>query len=85
MNAAHNIGLSIPADLSVAGFDDIPLASQVWPPLTTIRQPLRRMAKLAADLLIKRLRGETPDDTALCVEAEPIIRQSTGVAPGSLC
>lgn len=83
MNAAHSIGLSIPADLSVAGFDDIPLASQIWPPLTTIRQPLRRMAKLAADLLIRRLRGDKPDNSVLSVPAERVIRQSTGAAPGN--
>jgi LacI family transcriptional regulator len=49
---AHGIGLDIPADLSVAGFDDTALASLVWPPLTTIRQPVREMAYTAAELLL---------------------------------
>ena len=37
---AHSLGIGIPDELSVAGFDDVPLASQVWPALTTIRQPI---------------------------------------------
>jgi LacI family transcriptional regulator len=44
MQVAHEAGLSIPGDLSVAGFDDVPLASYIWPSLTTIRQPIEEMA-----------------------------------------
>ena len=50
--AAHRRGLSVPSQLSVAGFDDTALAGYVWPPLTTIRQPTRDMAYQAADLLL---------------------------------
>jgi LacI family transcriptional regulator len=49
---AHRCGLSLPGDLSVAGFDDSALASSVWPPLTTVRQPLRALGREAADLLL---------------------------------
>jgi LacI family transcriptional regulator len=49
---AHRLGVSIPRQLSVAGFDDTDLASVVWPPLTTIRQPVRDMGYAAADLLL---------------------------------
>jgi LacI family transcriptional regulator len=42
----------LPGDLSVAGFDDSALASSVWPPLTTVRQPLRALGREAADLLL---------------------------------
>lgn len=48
---AHGAGLDVPRDLSVAGFDDTALASLVWPPLTTIHQPVREMAVAAAALL----------------------------------
>ncbi|WP_380874794.1 LacI family transcriptional regulator [Sphingomonas sp. DBB INV C78] len=48
---AHRSGIAVPADLSVAGFDDTDLAQLVWPPLTTIRQPTRELAYTAASLL----------------------------------
>jgi LacI family transcriptional regulator len=48
---AHGLGLDVPGDLSVAGFDDTALASLVWPPLTTIKQPTREMAYAATGLL----------------------------------
>lgn len=50
--AAHDRGMDLPGDLSVAGFDDTTLARSVWPPLTTIRQPMFDLAHTAADILI---------------------------------
>lgn len=50
--AAHRRGVRVPEALSIAGFDDTALASVVWPPLTTVRQPTRAMAYAAADLLL---------------------------------
>jgi LacI family transcriptional regulator len=78
---AHGMGLSVPEDLSVAGFDDVPLASQVWPALTTIRQPVPDMAAKAAELLIRHLCGEKPDETKHSLPASLMFRQSTGPAP----
>jgi len=78
MKAAHEKGLSIPGDLSVAGFDDIPLANQIWPQLTTVRQPLHDMAMLAAELLIQRLRGNVPEGVNRVLDSKLIIRDSTG-------
>jgi LacI family transcriptional regulator len=49
---AHRLGLDVPGQLSVAGFDDTDLAAVVWPPLTTIRQPVRDLAYAATDLLL---------------------------------
>ena len=57
LTVAHRRGLSLPGDLSVAGFDDTALASQLWPPLTTVRQPTRELAYAAASLLFEA-RGE---------------------------
>lgn len=79
---AHEIGISIPGDLSIAGFDDIPLAIQVYPELTTIRQPTYDMARLATELLIKRLRGESPEGIKRVLNSELVFRGSTGPAPG---
>lgn len=57
LSVAHRRGLIIPDELSVAGFDDTELASAVWPPLTTIRQPTRDLAYTAASLLFGRPDG----------------------------
>ena len=81
IKVAHEMGLSIPGDVSVAGFDDVPLAAQIWPQLTTIRQPVVRMSHLAGSLLIERLRGATSSDVNRIVNAELVIRESTGVVP----
>lgn len=53
--AAHETGLQIPGDVSVAGFDDIALARQIWPPLTTVRQPIYEIATTATRLLVDLL------------------------------
>lgn len=58
MVAAHQLGLRIPEDVSVVGFDDSPLASQVYPALTTVKQPIRDMAEQATDLLLAQLSGK---------------------------
>ncbi len=57
LTVAHARGLRLPEDLSVAGFDDTPLAQLVWPPLTTIRQPTRDLAYAAASLLFEKVDG----------------------------
>ncbi len=49
---AHRLGINVPGELSVAGFDDTDLAAVVWPPLTTVRQPVRDLAYAATDLLL---------------------------------
>ncbi|MEQ3745064.1 MAG: LacI family DNA-binding transcriptional regulator [Henriciella sp.] len=77
MTALMAEGLQIPRDISVAGYDDTRLASAVWPPLTTIRQPVEDMARRAAERLM------TPDENAPLEEVfdfEIIVRQSTGPA-----
>lgn len=56
--AATQLGLSIPRDLSVAGFDDIPQSSYMQPPLTTVRQPARLKGQKAANLALALLEGE---------------------------
>ena len=58
--AARELRLHIPEDLSVVGFDDLPVARWVGPPLTTIRQPLVEMAETAAELVLAIARGERP-------------------------
>src|SRR4029079_12000254 len=64
--AAYRMGLRIPEQLSVVGFDDSPLASRVWPSLTTVRLPIRDMGRLAASKLLPSMpRAEA--DTSIVV------------------
>lgn len=81
MKAAHEMGFAIPDDLSIAGFDDIPLACQTWPALTTIRQPIREMAERATELLIAQIRGE-PVARVHTIPSTLVVRDSTGPVPG---
>ncbi|WP_347330289.1 LacI family DNA-binding transcriptional regulator [Marinimicrobium locisalis] len=80
MMVAHQSGLSIPGDLSVAGFDDTPVAHQIWPSLTTVRQPIQAMAQKATDLLLKQLQGKDVQLPASMLSSSLIRRDSTGPA-----
>jgi LacI family transcriptional regulator len=66
---AHKRGINLPTELSVTGFDDTLIATRVWPPLTTIRQPIRDMAAEAMDWLARAVRhpgqGDQPTDLVL--------------------
>lgn len=79
ISAIREVGLHVPEDISVIGFDDIDSASFHNPPLTTIRQPLRQMGRFAAATLLERIAKGTNDHPTktLTVEPELIIRQST--------
>ena len=81
--AAHKHGLSVPGDLSVAGFDDSATATAMWPNLTTIRQPIFDMASKAATCLIDLQRsGETEIEARrVNLDFELIVRDSTGPVP----
>jgi LacI family transcriptional regulator len=56
ISVAHRRALDVPNDLSVVGFDDTPIATTVWPELTTIRQPIAAMAEAAINLLLHKIR-----------------------------
>jgi DNA-binding LacI/PurR family transcriptional regulator len=69
-------GLRIPEDISVAGFDDLFIAAYTEPPLTTVRQPMRRMGQMAMEHLLMLISGaETV--VKIKVQSELIVRQST--------
>ncbi|MDX1606133.1 MAG: LacI family DNA-binding transcriptional regulator [Candidatus Competibacterales bacterium] len=73
-------GIRVPQDLSVTGFDDLPLASHIQPPLTTLRVPSAGIGTLAGDYLLARIAGETPPSRRE-VEVELVTRATTA-APG---
>ncbi len=56
--SAHKLGLSIPGDVSIVGFDDTPVSRIVWPPLTTVHQPIRQFGARAVELLIASIRAD---------------------------
>ena len=80
MHEVFERGMSIPRDLSVFGFDDTPTSRQVWPSLTTVRQPCREMGRIAAEQLLASIR-EPGAGQLVHVPYQLQMRQSTGPAP----
>lgn len=80
MWAAGEYGMKVPHDLSVCGFDDTPLARQLWPALTTVRQPSREMGKIAAQQLLNVLRGQG-HGRLVQIPFALQIRESTAASP----
>jgi LacI family transcriptional regulator len=74
---AQRLGLAVPSELSIAGFDDSPAASRVFPPLTTVRQPLEEMARLAVDLLISPGGEQGPRVEDRILPHRLVVREST--------
>jgi len=78
LSAAHEMGIDVPGELSVAGFDDSPLARHSWPPLTTARQPITEVARLATETLMQQLQGRSEGEVDRRLQAELVHRASTG-------
>ncbi|WP_309714104.1 LacI family DNA-binding transcriptional regulator [Armatimonas sp.] len=83
LEAARTVGLSVPEQLSVVGFDDVLVASLTTPKLTTIRLPLYEMGQQAAQLLVARIEGrsESEGPSVQIISPELIVRDSTAAAP----
>jgi DNA-binding LacI/PurR family transcriptional regulator len=77
IRALQDIGLSVPGDVSVIGFDDIRVAAFNNPRLTTIRQPLSNMGRIAAQCVLSQLNGTEPFRKQILVEPELAVREST--------
>jgi DNA-binding LacI/PurR family transcriptional regulator len=77
LQEAARLGLRVPEDLSVVGFDDLEATRWVTPTLTTVRQPLTRMGAVAADLLLQWIDGRRPEAMHVALPAELIVRAST--------
>ena len=87
LGAADAAGIKVPGDLSVVGYDDLPMAAWTSPPLTTVRQPIVEKGRLAARLLIQRLQGKAvtsppPLSTSLVVRGSTS-RPKEVAGPGS--
>ena len=77
--ALREHGRRIPEDVAVVGYDDVPLAAYAAPPLTTVRSPAVEYGRLAAEMLIKLIRGEVVAEPQLALEL--IVRASCGTPP----
>jgi LacI family transcriptional regulator len=80
--AARQLGLAIPGDLSVIGFDDLPLARWLPPPLTTVRQPLADMGAMAAEMLLRLIAGRDLASRRVELATELVVRESTAPPAG---
>jgi LacI family transcriptional regulator len=87
ISVAHRMGLVVPDDVSIVGFDDTALATSVWPELTTVKQPIAAMAEAALELLIADLRAHPPGTrrkfTERVLSHAMIIRQSAAAPRGT--
>ena len=80
---ARRLGIAVPQDVSIVGFDDLDLASQLQPALTTVHVPAEAMWRRAADHVLALLRNEAPPPVAE-IEVALVVRESTGPAPRPL-
>ena len=81
LEAARELGIRVPEELSVTGFDDIPPASMITPRLTTVRQPLVEIGKVAAQILLHQIEGRAECGESRVVAPTLIIRESTATKP----
>jgi len=82
IRALKDVGLSVPGDVSVVGFDDIQSAAYSTPSLTTVRQPLFEMGQRGAQILLERITNKEKEFPAeIVVAPELVVRESTGPVP----
>lgn len=79
--AAREVGVRIPEDVSVVGYDDLPAAQWVGPELTTVHQPLHEMAGQATRMLLRLAAGEDPGSRRVDLSVELVVRGSTAPPP----
>ena len=77
LHAAAELGLKVPQDLSVVGFDDILLASHVMPRLTTVAQPVEKIGQKATELLLQQIQNPALPSELITLETHLVIREST--------
>ncbi|UCD82036.1 MAG: LacI family DNA-binding transcriptional regulator [Desulfobacterales bacterium] len=81
MEGARELGLEVPGDLSIVGFDDMEIASFIRPSLSTIRQPAYQMGKLGVEILLNQLKDKYSGSVHKILETSLVIRDSTSTAP----
>jgi DNA-binding LacI/PurR family transcriptional regulator len=81
IRAVRRAGRSVPADVSVVGYDDSAFMSCTDPPLTTVRQPIEAIGRAAVEMLTGQIEGSTVSADELFFEPEIVARGSTATAP----
>ncbi len=76
MRRLHHEGIKVPEDMSILGFDDIEVASQIVPALTTVKAPINEIAKTAVCMLEQLIKGEPLDNKHVALSAELVVRQT---------
>jgi LacI family transcriptional regulator len=82
MSAAQDRGLTVGKDISITGFDNIPMASHSHPPLTTVGQPIYQIGGMVCEMLVKIVKGEALENRHLILKPSLNIRQSSGSLKG---
>jgi LacI family transcriptional regulator len=80
MSAAQERSLVVGKDISITGFDDIPMSEYSHPPLTTLRQPIYEIGSMVCDMLIKVILGHELTQKSIIIKPDLVVRQSTGRA-----
>jgi len=78
ISAAQDLGLEVGRDISITGFDDIPLAEYSHPPLTTVHQPIYQIGGMVCEMLIKIILGQELEQKHILLKPSLIIRESSG-------
>jgi LacI family transcriptional regulator len=74
--ALYEQGLRVPQDISVIGFDDVPIAERISPPLTTMRQPLKEMGRMATQMVLRMIKGEILENKRVELATSLVLRAS---------
>lgn len=77
MHAAMRAGLQVGKDIAITGYDDIPMARYLHPPLTTVNQPIRQVSQQVIDLLLKQLNNEPISQKGILLEPRLVVRESS--------
>ena len=81
LHAAHELGVRVPEDMSVVGFDDLPMSTFSVPALTTVAMPTVDMTQRALDLAIDAIGGASEHQGPVTIEPDLVVRRSTGPPP----
>lgn len=81
LRAARELGLHVPDDVSVVGYDDLPIAQWAGPPITTVRQPLAQMGSIATRMVLDLAAGDAPIMRRVNLATELVVRESTAPPP----
>jgi len=78
----HEHGMRVPEDIAVAGFDDVFFSEFLWPPLTTVMQPMHEIGTVAMEHMIMSIEGSKISTTRIILPTRLVLRKSCGCGPG---